>query len=35
VVRKLAIPMLQINVAPKQVSMAGPCIGFATKEKAV
>jgi hypothetical protein len=27
VVRKLAIPVLQVNIARKQVNVAGPCVG--------
>jgi hypothetical protein len=32
-VRKLAVPVLQVNIARKQVNMAGPCVA-ADRERA-
>jgi hypothetical protein len=33
VVRKLAIPVLQVNIAKKQANVAGPCVAPESEKK--
>jgi hypothetical protein len=35
VVRKLALPVLQVNIAKKQVNVAGPCVGSKDEKRTI